>query len=204
MRERAIAANPDDATFMKALFLPLSALVFLLLASCASPHFRRVHYPDGFLLITRSKGPVHVRYSGAKKASPSTTAVGGQSVDYSKVEIVSVNTRMIPCQEGHGFGMLVSLVGLPDGCHDVAAEITHPLFLPPMDQHGTTHRRSETLKAVDGVARWDFVWSFDEQAQRVPGKWSVRLFYRDKLIFHDAIVAVVSPKRIPSDPVFRP
>jgi hypothetical protein len=177
---------------MKALFLPLSALVILLLSSCASPEFRRVQYPDGFLLITRSKGPVHVRYSGAKKTRASATAVAGQSVDYSKVEVVATNTRVIPCQEGHGFGMLVVLLGLPNGDHEVTAEITHPQFLPPDDQRGTTHRRTETVTAREGVAVWDFVWLFDEAYQRVPGKWTVRLFHRDKLIFSDTVTGIAS------------
>ena len=179
---------------MKTLSLRLAWLALLLLASCSSPHFRRVTYPDGFLLITRSDGPTHLTYAGAQKASPFANSITGVSVDYPTIKIESENTRLIPCAEGHGFGMDVLLVGLPDGFHEVTVEITHPLFLPPDDQRGTTHRRTETLKAANGLAFWDFIWVFDEEAQRVPGKWRVRLFHRDKLIFQDAIRGVLPPK----------
>lgn len=171
----------------------LSLLALVLMASCASPDFRRVTYPDGFLLITRSAGPTHLTYAGAQKASPSANSITGISVDYPTMRIESENARRIPCVEGHGFGMDVLLLGLPDGFHDVTVEITHPLFLPPDDQRGTTHRRHETLKAEGGVALWDFAWLFDEATQRVPGKWRVRLFHRDKLIFQDSVVGV-APK----------
>lgn len=179
-----------------ALLLPLLALC--LLASCASPEFRRVAYPDGFLLITRSKGPQHLVYSGSQKTSASANAIAGKAVDFSDVQVRATNTRVIPAEEGHGFDMLVAILGLPDGEHEVTAEITHPLFLPPEDRLGTTHRRTEKITAREGLSLWSFAWVFDDATQRVPGKWTVRLFHRDKLIFQDSITGVASPKPPPA------
>lgn len=178
---------------MKTPLLFISLLLVLQLASCTSPSLRRVSYPDGFLVVTRSTGVTHVAYSGKRVHSQKADTVGGKKVMYESRKTVATNVRRVPCTEGNGFEVIAFIMGLPDGSHEVEVEVIHPPFLPPQDGLGTVHRRTSLVQSKNAIALWGFGWFFDIAPHQVPGQWTLRLNYRGKLIFEENVIAYLPP-----------
>lgn len=184
---------------MRTLLLFISLLLLLQLASCTSPSLRRTSYPDGFLVVTRSPGVTHFAYSGKRVHSQKADTVGGKTVNYESRKTVASKVRRVPCTEGNGFEVIALIMGLPDGSHEVEVEAIHPPFLPPQDSLGTVHRRMSRVESKNGIALWGFGWFFDISPHQVPGKWTVRLNYRGKLIFEESVIAYLPPPEATSN-----
>jgi len=161
-------------------------LSILLLASCASPRVMRTTYPDGFTLITRSSGPIQTRHEGRAQLKKAD-AIGGRKVSFKKNVIVRHNADKVPCSLHDGFGFSVMILGLPDGENELTVEIEHPMFLPPQDRLGTFFSRKDKISSMNAKATWGFVWGFNNEYERVAGKWVVRLKYRDVIIFQESV-----------------
>ena len=162
----------------------------LLLVSCASPRVKHTDYPDGSMVITRSPGAIQTKHAGKAVYQKSASSVAGKAVDFPHNAIVKQNVRHVPCGPHDGFGFLVQISGLPDGPNEIDVEIQHPLFLSPEDKLGTVKRRTEKIVSRNAKAIWDFVWVFDTPPQQVPGRWSVRLSYRGRVIYEGSVEAV--------------
>jgi hypothetical protein len=171
------------------------AILACLLSSCASTSTsqRTTRFPDGFLIVTVSKGTLHTKHTGQKTIHKVTDSITGKTVDFTKEEVVATGVDSVPCGPQDGFQNIVLILGLPDGPNEVIEEFEHPLFLPPEDKLGTSFTRRRTVVSRNAKALWGHGWIFDSPTQQVPGKWTTRLKYRGQVIFEKSVEAVPPP-----------
>ncbi len=167
-----------------------------LLVSCAQPLERRTTFADGFTIITKTVGPVQTRHEGKPEFFNRET-IGGRTVIYEK-NILLEPTRRVTCGPQDGFLIPVVIYGLPDGKHSLKLEVEHPPFTTLHKGSATYFSRQETIESFNAKAPWSYGWIFNDPKERVPGRWTLRLSYRNALILEETFEVI--PPAAPSTP----
>ena len=172
-------------------------LLCALLLSCAQqPVDRRTTFSDGFTIITRTLGPIQTQHEGKPKFFSKET-IRGRSVIYEK-NILLKPTRRVTCGPQDGFLIPVLIYGLPDGEHTLKLEVEHPPFTTLYKGSATYFSRQEKIQSFNAKAPWSYGWIFNDPKERVPGRWTLRLGYRDALILEETFEVI--PPATPSPP----
>lgn len=164
-------------------------LTSLLLVSCAHPTEKRTTLPDGFTIITRTLGPIQTRHEGKAKFYKRETN-GTRTVIYEKNRLLQP-TRRVNCGHQEGFLIPVVIYGLPDGKHTLKLEVEHPPFTTLSKGSATYFSRQEKIDSFNAQAPWSYGWIFNDPKERIPGRWTIRLHYRDAMILEETFEVVL-------------
>lgn len=179
--------------------LVLASFLALSLVSCAMQGpVKRTVYPDGFLIVTSTLLRAHLEGTGNQRTLKKADSISGREIIYDEVK-TQPGARRVPNLLNHGFGVLAMIRGLPDGENTLTLEIQHPPFQMPNGQTRTHLTWPEKVKSFNSRALWDFGYFFNSAYEQTPGRWTLSLKYRDRLIYQESVeVFAATPSSPPS------
>jgi len=102
------------------------------------------------------------------------------------IELVE-QTSILAAQPGTRFGFCVSVTGaLQDGDLDLEKVILHPPVFGGDDKVSTGYEQEIELVAKDGEATACLGHTLENEAEAVPGRWTIRLLAADQVIAEKA------------------
>lgn len=102
------------------------------------------------------------------------------------IELIE-QTSILAAQPGTRFGFCVSVTGaLQDGDLDLEKVIVHPPVFGGDDKVSTGYEQEIELVAKDGEATACLGHTLENEAEAVPGRWTIRLMAADQVIAEKA------------------
>ena len=123
-------------------------------------------------------GIYRVELTGQHIPMPST---GAGSIHPVSSAILVAKTNQIPAKVGTSFGLMFILNGTPaDSEADVDVIVKHPSFKTPDGK--TTAKLDKVTWRYRMDEKVGYTYTFDHDWEAVPGKWSIEIWWRGKML----------------------
>ncbi|MGD2118503.1 MAG: DUF3859 domain-containing protein [Chromatiales bacterium] len=90
------------------------------------------------------------------------------------------------------FGFDYLIQGMKNGkCYNLTHQVVHPPFSPFGKQVITTQKRTFQICGNDqnmGMYANDYLWSFDEEWEKVPGEWSLSVLHEEQILIEEKFI----------------
>jgi Domain of unknown function (DUF3859) len=145
-----------------------------------------------------NSGPTINVYEYGTYASPPSVTVGftRRGMDYGAIEYIELvqSTRTVVGAVGNQFGFRYRVEGLPLGTR---VPLTMIIKFPPP---GVAAKSASTLFLDDDYSHFVaagserfWTWTFDDQAQIVPGVWTLEIWYGKQKLAEQTFIVVLPP-----------